>query len=114
LLPLFAFIPSAVIKAGEIYLSMTHLSILKKIDFLQLRQSLPSYLTIVGIVFFYSVNNGICVGVLSFVVINIIAYVFDVVRYFMNKLAFLPKFPITFMNLIWAMIFIVEFFVPKE
>jgi xanthine/uracil/vitamin C permease (AzgA family) len=113
ILPVFAFFPSAVIGAVFIYNGISMLKMLKKIDFSQLRYSLPSFLTIVGIGFFFSITKGLGFGILSFFIINLLSYVFDFVCYFTNKRSFPPEWSIKPFNMILSVVFIIDFFFLK-
>ena len=70
--PIFLAIPSfatapALIAVG--YLMMT--SILK-VDFSDMTEALPCYICITAMPFMYSISEGICMGVISYVIINLV------------------------------------------
>jgi len=70
--PIFLAIPSfatapALIAVG--YLMMT--SILK-VDFSDMTEAIPCYICMTAMPFMYSISEGICMGVISYVIINLV------------------------------------------
>ena len=60
----------------------------------------------------YSITNGIGVGIISFVILDIIIYLIDKIRYAKGKIKDKPKLEITWVTLIVFILFLVYFLVP--
>lgn len=77
ILPVFEVIPSAAAACGLVYVGVLMMSTVTKIDFSDVRVAVPAFLTIAGMPFFYSITDGIGIGLISYVIINILCYAFD-------------------------------------
>lgn len=85
ILPVFKVIPSAAAACGLVYVGVLMMTTVKNIDFTDVRIAVPAFLTIAGMPFFYSITDGIGMGLVSYVIINIICYVIDVIIYAVKK-----------------------------
>ncbi len=116
LLPLFAFIPVEAAAGALIYVGVLMMGSVVKIDFNDLRIALPAFVTIVMMPLTYSITSGIGLGVISFVVINGLCYLIDLIKYAAtkkkNEEAVKPKWTISVVMLIITAFFLVYFFVP--
>ena len=116
LLPLFAFIPVEAAAGALIYVGVLMMGSVVKIDFNDLRIALPAFVTIVMMPLTYSITSGIGLGVISFVVINGLCYLIDLIKYAAtnkkNLEAVKPKWTISVVMLIITAFFLVYFFVP--
>lgn len=130
ILPIFAFIPSAAAASALIYVGVLMMSNVKNIDFADARVSVPAFLTIIGMPMFYSITKGIGIGILAYVVINLITYVVSIIAYSVKSKKTAgatadgsesagggepiekPKFNISVVTFIIAALFCVYFFVP--
>ncbi len=116
LLPLFAFIPVEAAAGALIYVGVLMMGSVVKIDFNDLRIALPAFVTIVMMPLTYSITSGIGLGVISFVVINGLCYLIDLIKYAAtkkkNEQAVKPKWTISVVMLIITAFFLVYFFVP--
>lgn len=81
ILPVFEVIPGAAAACGLVYVGVLMMSTVTKIDFSDVRVAVPAFLTIAGMPFFYSITDGIGIGLVSYVLINIICYAFDWIVY---------------------------------
>ena len=111
LLPVFAMIPSAASSSALIYVGVLMMKGVKDIDFSDIRSAVPSFLAIIIMPLAYSITKGIGVAILSYVVITAIAFVGDLIKYAIKKEE-KPKWEISIVTLIVAVLFIVYFFVP--
>lgn len=66
-IPAFATAPALVFVGFLMITSVTH------IDFSDLTEAVPAYLCIIGMPLFYSISEGIAIGVISYVVINTVS-----------------------------------------
>lgn len=121
LLPVFACIPSAATASALIYVGVLMMSSVKNIDFSDIRVAVPAFLTIILMPLAYSITGGIGMGFISYVVISLFVYVVDVIKYAVTKgetaegeTVEKPKFPITVVMAIVAVLFVVYFFVPMS
>ena len=144
LLPLFAFIPSAAAASALVYVGVLMMSQVKNIDFSDIRIAVPAFLTIVIMPLGYSITNGIGIGLLSYVLIAFFCWLVDICKYSVAKkrtvaaaddpkvynvttgkdgateykevaaVGEMPKFPISIVTAVVAVLFIVYFFVPKS
>ncbi len=68
--PIFTSIPTFAIAPALIYVGFLMLSAILDIDFSDLREAVPAYLTVLCMPLMYSISEGIAAGVVSYVVIN--------------------------------------------
>ncbi len=115
LLPLFAFIPSSAAAGALIYVGVLMMKNVKNIDFSSIKNAVPAFLTIIMMVLTYSITKGIGIGIISYVVINLVCYVVDLIRYAINKNNVeKPKFNISIVCLVVFALFLIYFFVPTK
>lgn len=112
LFPLFAFIPSASAASALIYVGVLMMKNVINIDFENIKNALPAFLTIITMVLAYSITDGIGVGILMFFIIDIIVYLIDYILYKLKKRKNKPKSEITFITLIVVILFLIYFLVP--
>ncbi len=79
ILPVFKVIPSAAAACGLVYVGVLMMSTVTNVDFSDVRVAVPAFLTIAGMPFFYSITDGIGVGLISYVIINIVCYAIDMI-----------------------------------
>jgi len=112
LLPLFAFIPSAAAASALIYVGVLMMKNVVNIDFNNIRNAVPSFLTIVIMVLAYSITDGLAIGIISYVVIDLIIYIIDTIRYKRNPNLNKSKLEINLITLIVLVLFLIYFLVP--
>lgn len=114
LLPVFAFIPSAAAASALIYVGVLMMGNVKNIDFSSIKNSAPAFLTISMMVLSYSITNGIGVGIISYVVIESVCYLVDLIKYKVNKdgSASKPTYNVSVIALVVCALFLVYFLVP--
>ena len=114
LLPVFAMIPSAAAASALVYVGVLMLKGVKDIDFSDVRTAVPSFLAIVIMPLGYSITKGIGMAILSYVLISVLAYLVDLIKYAVakNKGAEKPVWEVSVVTIIIAVLFIVYFFVP--
>lgn len=74
--PIFIAIPACATAPALIYVGYLMLSAVKGIDFDDITEALPAFLTIVLMPFTYSIGDGLTIGILTYVIINIIYNLF--------------------------------------
>ena len=117
LLPLFAFIPSAAAAGALIYVGVLMIGNVIHIDFKNIKSAVPSFLTVLMMVLTYSITKGIGIGVISYVLINAVVYLVDLIKYAASKdkeNLVKPKLDISIILIIVFVLFLVYFFVPTE
>ena len=112
LLPLFAFIPSAAAASALIYVGAIMMQNVVSIDFKKITNAVPSFLTIISMVLTYSITNGIGIGIITFVVLDLIVYLIDKIRYNRGIEKTVPKLEITWVTAIVFVLFLIYFLVP--
>lgn len=116
ILPVFAFIPSAAAAGALMYVGVLMMGNVKNIDFSDLRVAVPAFLTIVIMPLAYSITDGIGIGMVSYVIINIICYVVDIIKYAVLKnkgnVVEKPKWPVSIVMGIITIFFLLYFFLP--
>ena len=112
LLPLFAFIPTAAAASALIYVGVIMMENVVNIDFKNIKNSLPAFLTIIMMLLAYSITKGIGIGIVSFVIIDSIIYLIDDMRYSEGKTKNKPKLEINWLTLIIFILFIIYFIMP--
>ena len=96
-MPLFAFIPSAACSAALVYVGVLMLGGVKNVDFSNTKTIVPAFTTIV-----------------SYVVINFIIWIIEMIKYKSKKLEEKPKLEISIVLLIIFVLFLVYFLVPTK
>ena len=66
----------------------------------------------IAMVLSYSITNGIGVGIISFVILDLIIYLIDKIRYAKKITKEKPKLEITWVTAIVFVLFLVYFLVP--
>ena len=112
LLPLFAFIPSAAAASALLYVGALMIQNITEVDFKNIRNAVPSFITIIIMLLSYSITNGIGAGIVSFAIIDFIIYIIDLIKYKNNKIKDKPKLEITWVTLIIFVLFMIYFLVP--
>lgn len=69
--PIFLAIPSFATSPALIIVGFLMISSMLKIDFTDFTEAIPSYIAIIAMPFMYSISEGIAMGVISYVVINV-------------------------------------------
>lgn len=111
--PIFAFVPSCAAAGALIYVGVLMMSEVKRIDFSDLRNAVPAFFTIVIMPLGYSITGGIGIGMISYVIINVICYAIDSIKYAANKeSAKKPEWKISVVLAIVTAVFLLYFFLP--
>ena len=113
-LPLFASIPGAAASSALIWVGCLMLKGVKDVKVDEVRDFVPSFLTIAMMPFGYSITTGIGLGILSYVLISVCDYFIKLLVYaFSNKEDKVkPVWDLHVVLLIVAALFVVYFFVP--
>jgi len=112
LLPLFAFVPLPAAASALIYVGVLMMSNVVNIDFKNVKNAIPAFMTIVTMVLAYSITKGIGMGIVSFVFMDLIIYIIDLIRYKVGKTDDKPVLEINFVTIVVFVLFMVYFFVP--
>ncbi len=110
-LPVFAMIPSAAAASALVYVGVLMMKNIKNVDFSDIRTAVPAFLAIAIMPLGYSITKGIGWAILAYVVISIICYVVDIIKYACTKKE-KPVWNVSIVTIIVAILFIVYFFVP--
>lgn len=71
LAPVFLLIPSAATSGALIMIGVLMLDSVKKINLSDMTEAFPAFITMITMVLCYSIADGICLGILSFVVMKL-------------------------------------------
>ena len=71
--PIFLAIPSFATAPALVVVGFMMLTSITKIDFSDYTEAIPAYIAIIAMPFMYSISEGIAMGVISYVVINVAA-----------------------------------------
>ena len=115
LLPLFAFIPSAAAAGALMYVGVLMMKNVKGIDLDSISASATSFVTILMMVLTYSITKGIGMGVITYVLIEVVIYLVKGVRYLLAKNKENVKKPtwnISIVLLVVFVLFLIYLFVP--
>lgn len=74
--PIFVAIPSCATAPALMYVGYLMLGVVKDIDFDNITEGVPAFLTIAAMPLTYSIGDGLTLGVLSYVIINILYNIF--------------------------------------
>lgn len=75
--PIFIAIPACATAPALIYVGYLMLSAVTQIDFNRVTEGMPAFITIVAMPMTYSIGDGLTLGILSYVFINILANIFS-------------------------------------
>ena len=70
--PIFLAIPSFATAPALVMVGFLMISAFLKIDFTDYTESIPSFLCLIAMPFMYSISEGISMGIISYVIINLI------------------------------------------
>ena len=85
---------------------------IKNVDFKHIKSALPAFMTIIIMLLSYSITDGIGMGIIFFVILDIIIYLVDSVRYKLNYAKNKPLLESNVITIIIAVMFLVYFLVP--
>ena len=113
-LPLFASIPGAAASSALIWVGCLMLKGAKDLKLDSVKDFVPSFLTIAMMPFGYSITTGIGLGILSYVLIELVSYLVQSISYACSKKAdkVKPTWNLHIVLLIVAALFVVYFFMP--
>lgn len=116
LLPVFASIPAAAASAALIWVGCLMLKGAKDLKLDSVKDFVPAFLTIAIMPFGYSITDGIGLGILSYVAIDLCGYIVDLIRYKLSKKEnkVKPVWDLHVVTLIIAALFLVYFLVPTS
>ena len=101
--PVFTAIPGFATSPALVFVGFLMLSSIVKIDFNDYREAIPAYLAVVAMPLFYSISEGISIGIISYVIIN------TVCNCFMKE-----KKKVTVLMYILAVLFVLKYiFIPR-
>ncbi|MBO7345203.1 MAG: NCS2 family permease [Clostridia bacterium] len=110
-LPVFAMIPSAAAASALVYVGVLMMKGIKNVDFSDIRTAVPAFFAIAIMPLGYSITKGIGWAILSYVVISIVCYVIDAIKYAITKKE-KPVWEVSIVTIVIALLFVVYFFVP--
>lgn len=111
-MPVFAVIPSAATAAALIYVGVLMMkNNVKEIDLSNTINATSAFLTIVVMVLSYSITKGIGVGLISYTLMTLGAYIIDLVMYAFKKKE-KPVWNVSVVAIIVTVLFCIYFFVP--
>ena len=92
--PIFLLIPSAATSGALVLVGVLMLDSVKKIELSDVTEAFPAFITMITMVLCYSIADGICLGILSYVIMKICTYRFKSLNVVLCILAvlFLMKF----------------------
>jgi len=111
-LPLFSFIPSSAAASALIYVGILLMKNVKNIDFKNIKNAIPSFMTIIIMLLSYSITDGIGIGIIFFVILDVIIYLIDITNYKLKKSKNKPHLESTIITIIVALLFLIYFLVP--
>lgn len=111
ILPIFAFIPSAAAACALVYVGVLMMGSVVNIDFGTVKNAVPAFLTIILMPLSYSITTGIGVGILAYVLISVILYVAELIKYSISKEEGKekPKFEISVVMIVIFALFLLYF-----
>ena len=111
-LPVFAAIPSAAAASALIYVGVLMMkNNLKSVDMDDAISATSAFLTIVVMLLSYSITKGIGIGMVTYTVMSLVAYLINVIKYAIGKKE-KPAWNVSVVALIVTALFCVYFFVP--
>lgn len=114
LLPIFAFIPSAAAASALLYVGVLMMGNVTGLDFKNPLRIVPAFVTIIMMPLTYSITTGIGLGIIAYVVLNTLAYVFDMILFKAKKRKNKPTWEISLICFVIFALFLVYFLVPTS
>ena len=112
-LPFFAFIPSAAAASALVYVGVLMMANVKNIDFINPKNAVSAFLTIVIMPLGYSITDGIGIGLLAYTIISVCEYIGGYIVYAVKKTE-KPQWELSPITIVVVMLFLVYFFVPTS
>ena len=113
-MPVFAVIPSAATASALIYVGVLMMkNNIKEIDFKNPINATSAFLTIVVMLLSYSITTGIGVGLLSYTLMSIVAFIIEAIKYAITKKE-KPTWSVSAVAIVVSLLFCLYFFVPKN
>ena len=111
-MPLFAVIPGAATAPALVYVGVLMMkNNVKSIDFKDAINATSAFLTMVVMILSYSITKGIGVGLISYTVMSIIAYLVELIISAIKKTE-KPEWKVSIVAIVVSLLFCVYFFVP--
>ncbi len=111
-MPVFAAIPGAATASALIYVGVLMMkNNVKSIDFGDAIKATSAFLTIIIMVVGYSITDGIGIGMISYTLMSVIAYLINLIKYAITKKE-KPVWEVSIVAIIVTALFCVYFFVP--
>ncbi|MBQ1245944.1 MAG: NCS2 family permease [Clostridia bacterium] len=111
-MPVFAVIPGAATASALIYVGVLMMkNNIKSIDFSTAINATSAFLTIIVMVLSYSITKGIGVGLISYTVMSILAYVVELIIAAVKKTE-KPQWNVSIVAIVVTLLFCVYFFIP--
>jgi AGZA family xanthine/uracil permease-like MFS transporter len=114
LAPLFAFVPGAAAGAALIWVGVLMMSCVKDVSFDDARDAVAAFFTIAMMPLTYSITNGIGLGLLVYTLIYLVTWICELIIGCVKKREEKPKFPVSIITCIIAVLFLVYFLVPTH
>ena len=111
-LPLFAFIPTAATASALIYVGVLMMNNIFNVDLENIKNAIPSFITIIGMPLTYSITKGIGLGIISFVILDLVIYLIDYIKYITGNTKVKPKTEVTLITIVVFILFLIYFLVP--
>lgn len=112
LLPVFAFIPAAACASALFYVGVLMMGNIKDIDFTNPLSAVPAFATIIFMPLAYSITDGIGIGMLTYIIVSILVYLEEYMRFKRGKREIRPQLNVSLIAIIFGLLFLVYFFVP--
>ena len=111
-MPLFAVIPGAATAPALVYVGVLMMkNNVKSIDFTDAINATSAFLTMVVMILSYSITKGIGVGLISYTLMSIIAYLVELIISAVKKTE-KPEWKVSIVAIVVSLLFCVYFFVP--
>lgn len=117
IMPIIASIPSAAASCALVYVGSLMVKGAVNLKITNVKEAIASFFTIAMMPLAYSITTGIGFGLLTYVVISVICYVVEVIKYAFTKNkenAVKPVWDVSVVCLIVSILFIIYFFVPTS
>lgn len=113
--PIFSIIPSCATAPALIYVGVLMMETVTHIKFDNILDTIPIFLTIVCMPLTYSITNGVGIGILSYSVLHLVAFIVQGIIYLITKKSKnIPQWPISLPCGIIAILFVIVYFVPSK
>ena len=103
---------TAAAASALIYVGVIMMSNVTQVDFKKVKNAIPAFMTIIIMVLSYSITKGIGMGIITYVVLDLVIYFSDLIAYKLGAIDKKPHTDVSLVTIIVFILFLIYFLVP--